>query len=162
MDVVDLRLLDLDGAALVLSLPREGELAAHVLARDLGLHHRAAEDLDAIRQRAVRQQRQDVHDVEPRELRVEDLALLAVGARDRDVRAEAVCLGRELQHGVVREVERALDGLRRDFASLRLDRDLAVLDLDHAEERALARTLRLDVLDIPSAVLTLDEAGLDM
>jgi len=93
VDVVDLRLLDLDGAALVLSLPREGELAAHVLARDLGLRHRAAEDLDAVRQRAVRQQRQDVHDVEPRELRVEDLALLAVGARDFYRRTEAVRLG---------------------------------------------------------------------
>ena len=64
VDVVDWRLLDRDGAALVFCLPREGELAAHVLARDLCLLHCAAANLDAVRDCPLRQQWQDVHEVE--------------------------------------------------------------------------------------------------
>ena len=162
VDVVDWRLLDRDGAALVFCLPREGELAAHVLARDLCLLHCTAANLDAVRDCPLRQQWQDIHDVESCDFQIENLALLAVGPRKSDGRIETVCLGRELQHGIVREISRALDVLRRDLAALRRHRDRAVLHRDRAEERARARALRLDVLDVPAAVLALDEVCLDI
>ena len=46
--------------------------------------------------------------------------------------------------------------------ALRRHRDRAVLHRDRAEERARARALRLDVLDVPAAVLALDEVCLDI